>query len=61
MADDGPVYSLTIERMLHGGYLVTDAYRGDIGNLRALRFASTTVDEALGYIRDKIKPVSTNK
>lgn len=56
--DNGSQLSMTLMRMPEGGYLVTDAYRldDDRGRFHSFHFASTTIDEALKFMCDKIKP-----
>ena len=44
------VPSLDILKLPDGGYMVGDGYRGD-GSFRGMRFASTSIDEALKYIK----------
>lgn len=58
--DNGTQISLTLERMKEGGFLVTDAWRSNnAGMIMTLHFASTTIDEALKFMRDKVQPITT--
>jgi hypothetical protein len=50
-------FSLMIERLPDGGYVVTDgSFRRDQHVFAAQLFASSTIDEALRFIRDKLEP-----
>ncbi len=42
--------------MSHGGYVVLSDGNFERGYSNPPLFASTTIDEALGFIRDKLKP-----
>lgn len=53
--DNGSQSVLTIQRLPQGGYVVQDGYRPD--DFTQQRFACTTIDEALKFIRDKITPI----
>jgi hypothetical protein len=56
--DNGAADALELQRMPDGGFLVLDGRRErDLGYYRGPCFASTSIDEALGYMRDKIKPI----
>lgn len=61
MAPEGRVMSticnpmLVITKMPDGGYLVTDGLRND-GFGRIDRFASTSIDESLKYIKSQFEP-----
>lgn len=56
--DNGSQDAMTLMRMPSGGFLVIqgrprdgfDSYAGPV-------FASTTIDESLKFIRDKVKPI----
>ena len=50
--DNRKTYSLQIERMSEGGFVVADGYRG--GDLRQLRFASTSIEEAMKLCKKKL-------
>ena len=56
MADQ--IYQLQIEKLPDGGYVVVDGYRRDSGDYRGPRFASTSIDDALKYIKEKLQPMS---
>lgn len=50
-------FSLLIERMPDGGFIVVDgSFRREPGNYAAQLFAATTIDEALKFMRDKLSP-----
>lgn len=51
------VYDLEIRKMLDGGFLVVDAYRGG-GMVSTFRFASSTIEEALEYVKSKLEPTT---
>lgn len=55
MADKGSQEELTLRRMPDGGYLVAGSGR-DIGPSMMV-FASTSITEALEYMRGQIEPV----
>lgn len=47
--------SYAIEKLVDGGFVVRDAWmRGD--HMDSLLFASTTIQEALAFIRQKLDP-----
>ena len=52
--DNGSQWALTLERMPQGGYVVKQGHLNP-GDYTETCFASTTIDEALGFIRDKVK------
>jgi hypothetical protein len=55
--DNGSQVGMTLRRMPQGGFLVIgegDEYRG---MMREFHFASTTIDEALRFMRDKLNPI----
>ncbi len=56
--DNGSQFSMTLERMPQGGYVVLDGRsdRDSMGGFRGPQFASTSIDDALKFMRDKIKP-----
>lgn len=54
--DKGSQTELTLKRLPSGGYVVRDAYGRD-GAFSEERFACTTIDEALKFMRDAINPV----
>jgi hypothetical protein len=47
---------LEIRRMPDGGYLVSDAFHRSSGmeSFRQMRFAATSIEEALKYIKGKL-------
>lgn len=47
---------MQVEKIKDGGYLVSDSHRGEFGNYVPFRFASTTIDEALKYIKRELEP-----
>lgn len=50
---------LEIRKMPDGGFMVGDIYHRDSGFVpRGPRFASTSIEDALKYIRDKLVPVA---
>lgn len=53
--DNGTQTILMIERISQGGYLVTKWEGGSMP--RDLMIATTTIDEALKFIRDKMLPI----
>ncbi len=64
--DNGSKSELAIHRMPQGGFVVVDAhplfYSDEFsrGRMTEYHFASTSIDEALKFIRDKIKPIDPN-
>lgn len=49
--------SFIIEKMPEGGFVVTDAgYRADPARYCPPLYSSTTIDEALRFIRNKLEP-----
>lgn len=59
MWDKGSQTSLQLQRMPHGGFVVSDGrLAGSDGYLTQHHFASTSIDEALKFMRDAINPVS---
>jgi hypothetical protein len=60
--DKGSLTTMTIERMMYGGFLVFNNRRpDDYGFGSGPVFASTTIDEALGFIRDAVQPVTAEQ
>ena len=55
MATVLPANILEIHKMPDGGYLVGDGYRMS-GEYRTMLFASSSIDEALKYIKSKLEP-----
>ncbi len=53
--DNGTQDQLALVRLPQGGYVVQDAYQPDRFNSQ--HFASTSIDEALKFMRDKILPI----
>lgn len=53
--DNGVKDELTLRRLPHGGFVVCDAYRPNEWTTELL--ASTSIDEALQFMRDKINPI----
>lgn len=54
MATVDPAWSMTIGRTTDGGYVVTDI---PLPNMpRLFLFASTTLDEALAYVKSRMEP-----
>lgn len=53
--DNGTQFQLALVRLPQGGYIVQDAYQPDRFNSQ--HFASTSIDEALKFMRDKIMPI----
>lgn len=47
--------ALEIRKMPDGGYVIGDGYDFE-GRYRNMHFASTSVDEALKYIKGKLEP-----
>jgi hypothetical protein len=47
--------ALQIHKVQDGGYIVLDAYRPGSGDWVGQRFASSTIDEALAYIKAKLE------
>lgn len=56
MPDNGSQEQLTLQRLEEGGYLVTSAYFVSRDSIRML-FGSTSIDEALNYMRGQLLPV----
>lgn len=56
MPDMGSQEQLTLQRLEEGGYLVTSAYFVSGDSIRML-FGSTSIDEALNYMRGQLLPV----
>jgi hypothetical protein len=54
--DNGTKDSLTLIRMPRGGFVVTDGHN-EPGYMRQDHFASTSIDEALKFMRDAILPI----
>jgi hypothetical protein len=54
--DKGSKHSLRIDRMKHGGFVVLDGCGAEFGPRDPL-YASTTIEEALKFIKDAVKPV----
>jgi hypothetical protein len=53
---------MQIDKIKDGGYLVSDSHRGEIRggfDYVPFQFASTTIDEALKYIKSKLEPKAT--
>jgi hypothetical protein len=60
--DKGSKVALTLERMVDGGFLITDGWRSNtLGMSMQLFFACTTIDEALAYMRDAMTPIEAEK
>lgn len=53
--DNGTQRSLTLRRLPEGGFVVCDEYRPH--EFTVEHFASTSIDEALKFMRDKINPI----
>lgn len=53
--DNGTQFQLALVRLPQGGYVVQDAYQPDRFNSQ--HFASTSIDEALQFMRAKIFPI----
>lgn len=52
--------SLIVERMPEGGFVVVDAeFRSNPGRFSPPLFASTTINEALEYVREKLAAPAT--
>lgn len=49
------IWAFEIQKMVDGGYLVGDGL-GRQGDYRQMRFASTSIDEALKYIKSRMEP-----
>lgn len=60
MADIITVTGLEIRKMPDGGYIVGDGQR-DYGDYRMMRFASTSIDDALKYIKGNLEPKPESK
>ena len=58
--DNGSQIGLQLTRLAQGGFMVSDSYMPgeDRYIMRQFHFASTTIDEALQFMRDKINPIS---
>jgi hypothetical protein len=56
MPDCGSQEQLTLHRLEEGGFLVTSAYFISRDSVKML-FGSTTIDEALDYIRSQMTPI----
>lgn len=54
LAEQSSTTELEIRKMPDGGYIVGDGYRGD-NSWRQLNFASSSIDEALKYIKGKLE------
>jgi hypothetical protein len=51
---------MEIQKLKDGGYLVSDSVRGSCGfDYVPFCFASTTIDEALKYIKGQLEPKAT--
>lgn len=48
-------FSLEIQKMPEGGYIVGDGSMRP-GDFRQLRFASTSIDEAMKYVKSLLEP-----
>lgn len=57
--DNGTQTELTLRRMPQGGYVVEDAIsiRTDPGRFCIQRFASSSIDDALTFMRNAILPI----
>jgi hypothetical protein len=57
--DNGSQDAMTLMRMPSGGFLVMQGRGGrdDYGSYSGPVFASTTIDESLKFMRDKVKPI----
>lgn len=57
--DKGSQFQMTLERMQEGGFVVHSGPRprDDYGLSRGPVFASTSIEDALNFIRDAVKPV----
>lgn len=56
--DNGTQFILTLVRLPLGGYVVQDAHiYGDPGRLMMQHFASSSIDEALKFMRTAILPI----
>lgn len=53
MTFDAQKNSLTVTRLQHGGYVVTDGIR-EPGDFRSWLFAATTIDEALAWMKARM-------
>jgi hypothetical protein len=49
--------ALEIRKLPEGGYIVCASYRYDPGAMNTPLFACSGLDEALGFIQDKMAPV----
>ncbi len=57
--DNGSQDGLTLRRMPQGGFLVSDDPQiGSRGMTTQFHFASTSIDDALKFMRDKINPIT---
>lgn len=59
--ENGSQFNLQLMRLPQGGFMVTDgSFPGeDQYRMRQFHFASTTIDEALKFMRDKMQPIPT--
>lgn len=55
MMDNGSQDGLSIRRLPEGGYVVSDIYRER--EWQTQHFATADIDEALAFIRSKVKPI----
>lgn len=58
--DKGSQSGLQIERMQEGGFLVR-VLQERMGEFQRPVFASTTIEEALVFIKDMVKPIPSEK
>jgi len=49
------ISNLEIQKLPDGGYMIGDGFSRS-GDYRQMRFASTSIDEALKYIKARLEP-----
>ena len=58
--DNGTRLTLSLMRLPEGGYVVQDTWYGlDHGRTIVQHFASTSIDDALKFMRDKILSIAS--